>query len=101
MRPDIIVVAAHSGLDRDPQTGVVRPDDARENFVYQLASQVKGIDAIVFGHTHSQLPEYRVGDVLLMQPKNWGISLGRMDFVLESARADTWKITSKTSANCQ
>jgi 2',3'-cyclic-nucleotide 2'-phosphodiesterase / 3'-nucleotidase len=97
VRPDIIVVAAHSGLDRDPQTGAVRPDDARENFVYQLATQVKGIDAIVFGHTHQQLPEYKIGDVLLMQPKNWGVSLGRMDFVVEPARGGTYRIASKTS----
>jgi 2',3'-cyclic-nucleotide 2'-phosphodiesterase / 3'-nucleotidase len=97
VRPDIVIVAAHSGLDRDPKSGAIRPDDARENFIYQLASEVKGIDAIVFGHTHQQLADYRVGEVLLMQPKNWGISLGRMDFVIESARGGTWKIASKSS----
>ncbi len=97
VRPDIVIVAAHSGLDRDPQTGVVRPEDSRENFVYQVATEVKGIDAIVFGHTHQQLADYKIGDVLLMQPKNWGISLARMDFVVEPARGGTWKITSKTN----
>jgi len=97
VRPDIVIVAAHSGLDRDPQTGVVRPDDSRENFVYQLATEVKGIDAIVFGHTHRQLADYKIGEVLLMQPKNWGISLGRMDFVVEPARGGTWKIASKAN----
>ncbi|HEV2688879.1 MAG TPA: 5'-nucleotidase C-terminal domain-containing protein, partial [Bryobacteraceae bacterium] len=97
VRPDIVIVAAHSGLDRDPQTGAVRPDDSRENFVYQLATEVKGIDAIVFGHTHQQLADYKIGDVLLLQPKNWGMSLGRMDFIVEPARGGTWKIASKTS----
>jgi 2',3'-cyclic-nucleotide 2'-phosphodiesterase/3'-nucleotidase len=97
VRPDIVVVAAHSGLDRDPQTGTVHPDDARENFAYQIATEVKGIDAIVFGHTHQQLAEYKVGDVLLMQPKNWGISLGRIDFVVEPARGGTFKVVSKSS----
>ncbi|HEV2690625.1 MAG TPA: metallophosphoesterase, partial [Bryobacteraceae bacterium] len=61
VRPDIVIVASHSGLDRDPQTGAVRPDDSRENFVYQLATEVKGIDAIVFGHTHLQLADYKIG----------------------------------------
>jgi len=102
VRPDIVVVAAHSGLDRDPQTGavhpVVHPDDARENIAYQIATEVKGIDAIVFGHTHQQLAEYKVGDVLLMQPKNWGISLGRMDFVVEPARGGAFKVVSKSSS---
>ncbi len=97
VRPDIVIVAAHSGLDRDPQTGIVRADDSRENIAYQIATEVKGIDAIVFGHTHQQLAELKVGDVLLMQPKNWGISLGRMDFALESTRSGGWKILSKTS----
>lgn len=97
VRPDIVVVAAHSGLDRDPQTGVIHPDDSRENFAYQIAAEVKGIDAIVFGHTHQQLTEYKVGEVLLMQPKNWGISLGRMDFAVEPARGGTFKVVSKSS----
>jgi 2',3'-cyclic-nucleotide 2'-phosphodiesterase / 3'-nucleotidase len=97
VRPDIVVVAAHSGLDRDPQTGVVHPDDSRENIAYQIATEVKGIDAIVFGHTHQQLAEYKVADVLLMQPKNWGISLGRMDFVVEPARGGAFKVMSKSS----
>ena len=97
VRPDIVIVAAHTGLDRDPETGAIRPGEARENMVYQIATQVKGIDAIVFGHTHQQLGEYKIGDMLLMQPRNWGMSLGRMDFVLEPAKADTWKIVSKTS----
>lgn len=98
VRPDVVIVAAHSGLDRDPQTGTVRSaEEARENFIYQIATQIKGIDAIVFGHTHMQLADYKIGDVLLMQPKNWGMSLGRMDFVLQSVRADTWKLSSKAS----
>jgi 2',3'-cyclic-nucleotide 2'-phosphodiesterase/3'-nucleotidase len=94
--PDLVIIAAHSGLDRDPKTGLVRPDDARENMVYEIASEVPGIDAIVFGHTHSQLSDYRVNGVLLMQPKNWGMSLGRMDFTLDDASGH-WTVTSKTS----
>ena len=48
--------------------------------VRQIATEVPGIDAIVFGHTHQQLASLQIGDVLLMQPKNWGISLGRHGF---------------------
>lgn len=97
IRPDLVIVAAHSGLDRDLDTGTIHPDDSRENMVYQIATEVPGIDAIVFGHTHQQLAGYKLGDVLLMQPKNWGISLGRMDFVFEQAAAGGWKIVSKSS----
>jgi hypothetical protein len=43
-----------------------------------------GVDAIVFRHTHNQVGEMRIGEVLLTQPKNWAISLSRMDVKLES-----------------
>ena len=95
--PDIVIVAAHSGLDRSAKPGALGDGDSRENMIYQIATEVPGIDAIVFGHTHQQLAGYRIGDVLLMQPKNWGISLGRMDFVLESAPFGGWRIVSKSS----
>jgi len=39
----------------------------------------------------------RIGDVLLMQPKNWGISLGRMDFKLSREGNGAWKVVSKDS----
>jgi 2',3'-cyclic-nucleotide 2'-phosphodiesterase/3'-nucleotidase len=52
------------------------------------------VDAIAFGHTHQELAEGHVGNVLLIQPKNWGMSLGRLDFVLES-QGSGWKLVSK------
>ena len=60
--PDIVIVAVHAGLD----------GDARENMVREIATEVRGIDAIVFGHSHQQLASLQIGDVLLMQPKNSG-----------------------------
>jgi 2',3'-cyclic-nucleotide 2'-phosphodiesterase / 3'-nucleotidase len=86
-RPDIVIVAAHAGLD----------GDTKENMVRQIAAEVAGIDAIVFGHSHQQLASLQIGDVLLMQPKNWGISLGRMDFVLQPKETSGWRIVSKSS----
>ena len=85
--PDVVIVAAHAGLD----------GDRRENMVREIATEVPGIDAVVFGHSHQQLPALQIGDVLLMQPKNWGISLGQMDFVLEPKEKSGWKIVSKSS----
>ncbi len=85
--PDIVIVAAHAGLD-----------GGRENMVREIATDVPGIDAVVFGHTHQQLAGLQIGSVLLMQPKNWGMSLGRMDFVLQSGESGKWKIISKSSA---
>lgn len=93
--PDVVIVAAHAGLDRDPKTGTVRAGETGfENPIYQIATKVRGIDAIVFGHTHQQMEDLRIGDVLMHQPKNWGISLGRVDFALER-QGTAWKVISK------
>jgi 2',3'-cyclic-nucleotide 2'-phosphodiesterase/3'-nucleotidase len=74
-RPQVIVVAAHMGLG----------PDSGENQVLDIARDVPGIDAIVFGHTHRETNE-RAGGVLLVQPKNWGASLAQIDFVLEDGK---------------
>ncbi|HUS08801.1 MAG TPA: 5'-nucleotidase C-terminal domain-containing protein [Bryobacteraceae bacterium] len=96
--PDLVIVAAHAGLDRDPATGALRAHEAKgDNPVYEVATGIPGIDAIVYGHTHLEVPELRLSTVLLMQPKNWGISLGRMELVLENGTGSKWKVVHKTS----
>ena len=37
----------------------------------------------MFGHSHRELEGRSIGKVLVVQPKNWGISLARLDFTLE------------------
>ncbi len=97
-RPDLIIGAVHAGLDRDLKSGEVRPGEMPgENSVYQVASAAPALDAIVFGHTHRELASHLLGKVLLMQPKNWGVSLGRIDFVFEGSPGH-WKLASKTSS---
>jgi 2',3'-cyclic-nucleotide 2'-phosphodiesterase/3'-nucleotidase len=95
--PDIVIVAAHSGLDRELKDESRATGNSRENMAYQLATEVPGIDAITFGHTHSQLAGESVNGVVLLQPKNWGISLGRLDIALEAQPGEGWKIVSKSS----
>jgi len=78
-QPDLVVLAVHDDVSRE------------------LALSLHGVDAVVFGHTHQQVAEKRVGDVLLVQPRNWGISLGRLDFVLEDRPGGRWKVLDKRS----
>ncbi len=87
--PDLVVVAAHAGL------GEGTPDD--ENMVRAI-SAVPGIDAIVFGHTHQELAEQRLGGVLLTQPKNWGMSIARLVFTLEGEPGKPWRVAAKRSS---
>lgn len=96
--PDLVLAAVHAGLDRDPKTG--GPTVAQlqgENMVYQLASEVPEIDAIIFGHTHSELANYHIGKVLLVQPKNWAISMARLDFQMQKAANGHWTVAQKVS----
>jgi len=97
-RPDLVIAAMHSGLDRDAATGVARGSHLPgENVAYQVASRVPGIDAVVFGHTHLELPTATVNGVLMAQPRNWGMSLARLDFVLERAEVGPWRVAAKSS----
>jgi 2',3'-cyclic-nucleotide 2'-phosphodiesterase/3'-nucleotidase len=96
-QPDIVIVAGHAGLGRDLKTGAPESGEASgENMMYDIAESVPGIDAVVFGHTHGQLEGGLIGKVLVMQPKNWGMSLGRMDFTLDD-ESGTRHITKMTS----
>ncbi len=95
--PDIVVIAAHMGLGADLSSGKSFEGDLKgENAVYEIARTVPGIDAIVFGHTHNQLAGARIGDVLVMQPKNGAVSLGRIDFTLDDSTG-SWRIAGKVS----
>jgi len=94
---DVIVIIVHSGLDRDVKTGrKITRDLENENVAYQLATEVPGVDAVIFGHTHSELVSYSAGGVAMMQPRNWGMSLGEMDLTLDK-QGGSWKVTNKSN----
>lgn len=96
---DLLVVIAHSGLERDPQTGETRGMDQiqGENAIYGLAEQVPGIDVILYGHSHREMPQLVVNGVLLAQARNWGQSLARADVTMERGADRKWRVASKKS----
>jgi 2',3'-cyclic-nucleotide 2'-phosphodiesterase/3'-nucleotidase len=98
-QPDIIVAAVHAGLERNP-SGSSRPPEAipGENMVYAVASEVDGIDAVVFGHTHAEVPSLYIGNTVVVQPKNWGISLAKIEFTLEREGSGRWRIAGKQTS---
>ncbi|MEI5907057.1 bifunctional 2',3'-cyclic-nucleotide 2'-phosphodiesterase/3'-nucleotidase [Bacillus spongiae] len=100
---DIIVAIPHSGI------GTVTAEGMEENATYDLTS-VEGIDAILFGHSHSVFPgpDYAdlegadiekgtINGVPSVMPGYWGSHLGLVDLQLEKTD-DEWVVTSgKTS----
>ena len=91
---DVVVVLIHSGLGAHIETGERLPDAAVENRTYDLVTEVPGIDVIFFGHSHQQLGGEFVSGAVLIQPKNWGQQVARIDLTLER-RDRRWKITGK------
>ncbi len=91
---DLVVVLAHTGLERDPKTGVERAGDTPdENWGYRLATEVPGADLVILGHTHAVVPALDLGGTLVTQAGKWGENLGRVDLTLarESAAAP-WRL---------
>ncbi|UXX94288.1 5'-nucleotidase C-terminal domain-containing protein [Streptomyces sp. AD2-2] len=97
---DVVFLTDHSGLDGSSSYGDELP--YVENASNLVAEQVPGIDAILVGHTHVEVPSYTVknektgADVLLSEPYCWGYRLSVFDFELELVRGQ-WKITGKTA----
>ncbi|MFE1884956.1 bifunctional metallophosphatase/5'-nucleotidase [Streptomyces diastatochromogenes] len=97
---DVVFLTDHSGLDGSSSYGDELP--YVENASNLVAQQVPGIDAILVGHTHVEVPSYTVKneetgeDVLLSEPYCWGYRLSVFDFELELHHGQ-WKVTSKTA----
>ncbi len=97
---DVVVVSAHSGTSGTSSYG---PELPLENASTQLAETVPGIDAVLVGHAHQEIPERFVtnkatGDrVLLTEPLNWGMRLSVMDFELTKVRGQ-WDVTSASAS---
>jgi 2',3'-cyclic-nucleotide 2'-phosphodiesterase/3'-nucleotidase len=95
-RPDVVLVAIHGGLGRDPETGAPAPyDTPGENPVWALAETFPGLTAVIFGHTHRSEPGRRVNGVLLVQPRNWAMELARVDIALERDAAGRFRVVGR------
>jgi 2',3'-cyclic-nucleotide 2'-phosphodiesterase/3'-nucleotidase len=101
---DLVIVAMHMGLDEDLRTGEQSPGQIpNENMALAIAREVGGIDLILMGHTHREIPALSLASsqVLLTQASNWGRSLARVDFYLSNTATGgakpQWRIEAKQS----
>lgn len=96
---DVVVVMSHAGIGQssyDTTTlGAENPSD-------KIAEQVPGIDAIVMGHTHQDVPQKFITNqqtgkqVLLTQPRYWASSVSDMTFELIKVKGQ-WTVASAKS----
>lgn len=81
-KADIVIALAHLGIFNDPEKGSRR-----------LARNVKGIDVIVDGHSHTKIdapvvetPHGTQEQTLIVQAWKWGLVLGRLDLWIKDKR---------------
>ncbi|WP_335900861.1 bifunctional 2',3'-cyclic-nucleotide 2'-phosphodiesterase/3'-nucleotidase [Shewanella algae] len=103
---DIIIAIPHSGIGSTENPG----DPAAENATYAL-TYVDGIDAIMFGHSHSIFPDARYADlpntdvekgllngVPAVMPGRWGDNMGLVDFKLQRKDGKWAVLSARTEA---
>src|SRR5262249_18714746 len=113
-RVDVVVIAMHMGIEEDLRTGIPNPSSVpNENAAIAIARQVPGVDVILMGHTHRDVPSLFVTGfvtgtwghsgndisyegVLLTQANRWASHIGRVDLYLEK-RAAGWYVTAKSA----
>ncbi|PFG38992.1 2',3'-cyclic-nucleotide 2'-phosphodiesterase/3'-nucleotidase [Georgenia soli] len=92
---DIVIVSCHSGPNTSSSYGDALPYP--ENASTLLAEEVPGIDAILVGHAHLEIPQRFVTNkqtgkqVLLSEPLRWGMRLTVMDLDLVKVRG-RWQV---------
>ncbi|MCO6552572.1 MAG: bifunctional 2',3'-cyclic-nucleotide 2'-phosphodiesterase/3'-nucleotidase [Gilliamella sp.] len=101
---DIVIAIPHSGVSAEPYKALA------ENSVYYL-SQVEGINAIMFGHSHGIFPSEdfkslpntdiktgNINHVPAVMPGHWGSHLGVVDLVLDGDKSKWQVISGKSEA---
>lgn len=97
---DVVIVSAHSGATTSSSYGDALPYP--ENASRLLAEQVPGIDAILVGHAHVEIPQLKVAntttgrEVLLSEPLYWGMRVSVMDLDLVKVRG-RWTVAASSA----
>ena len=92
----VVVVTMHSGLDGPASYDTVTTGVPSENVAARVAREVPGIDLILYGHSHQEMPDTTINGVLLMQPKNWATSVAVAHLALLRENG-TWRVAGKDS----
>jgi 2',3'-cyclic-nucleotide 2'-phosphodiesterase / 3'-nucleotidase len=114
---DVVVIAMHMGIEEDLRTGIPNPSTVpNENAAIAIARQVPGVDVILMGHTHREVPSLVVnqvicidgsepcqcygseaGDVLLTQANRWASHVARVDLYLDKYSNNGWHLVAKSA----
>ena len=91
---DVIVVVTHSGLNEPSSYDTVSSGVPGENVAGRIASEVSGVDLVVYGHSHRESRGTTIGQTLLVQPKNWATSVNVAHLRVERS-GGKWVVTAR------
>src|SRR5216684_1436286 len=122
---DVVVITMHMGIEEDLRTGTPNPAQVpNENAAIAIARQVPGVDVILMGHTHREVPSLTVkgpeqcgspddysgrtarcfsNDVLLTQANRWASHVARVDLYLEKPKGEAiapyvhWQVVAESA----
>jgi len=95
---DLVAIAMHMGIEEDLRTGAKSPAQVtNENAAVAIAREVPGVDVILMGHTHRDVPALIINGVLLAQANRWASHLARVDVYLEKPSDGRWRVLAKQS----
>ncbi|AHG76548.1 Ser/Thr protein phosphatase [Mannheimia varigena USDA-ARS-USMARC-1296] len=86
---DAIIVLAHMGIENEnniPDTGVA-----------DLVNAVDGIDVIIAGHMHKDVPSETIKNTLITEPHRYGTVVSEVDLAFDVNEKGEVKLLSKTS----
>ncbi len=95
---DVVIIPMHMGIEEDLRTGIPNPSQVpNENAAIAIAKQVAGVDVILMGHTHRDVPSLIVNGVLLTQANRWASHLARVDLYLEKDESSRWHVIAESA----
>jgi 2',3'-cyclic-nucleotide 2'-phosphodiesterase (5'-nucleotidase family) len=93
----VVIVVVHSGLNEPSSYDTVSTGVPSENVAARIAHEVPGVDLLVYGHSHKEMPDTVIGTTLLMQPRNWATSVAIAHLGI-ARRNGRWRVVSKRSS---
>jgi len=95
---DVVVITMHMGIEEDLRSGTPNPAQVpNENAAIAIARQVPGVDVILMGHTHRDVPSLVVNGDLLTQANRWASHVARVDLYLEKDASGRWHVVAKSA----